>query len=294
MKGRNPSAGPLTAKQLVREARALLAKLAKDRAYLESEDSAEENPDDAIALFSDRNRYARPLSKFAPRLVAAMASRGWIEKRDTRWYLANAGAAWLKRQSAKDDPFREQHQLRGRATRLDEDGRPQSLPVNFGESPLGWLRRRKDKTGAALISEPEYQAGERLARDYYFAQLSPRVTANWASPQSSRRQRRAGPHHGAAITEGALAARQRLDLALDAVGPELSGLLIDVCCHHIGLSQAEKDQGWPQRSAKVILQIGLSRLARHYGLIMGQDDGRTRRIRQWGDDSYRPNLDAWC
>ena len=68
------------------------------------------------------------------------------------------------------------------------------------------------------------------------------------------------------MSDQALASRQRVLQALDAVGPELASILIDVCCHLLGLTEAEKNHGWPQRSGKVILQIALTRLARYYGI----------------------------
>ena len=55
------------------------------------------------------------------------------------------------------------------------------MVVNDAESPLGWLKSRKDRSGRPLITEDQYQAGERLRADYWFAHLSPRVTSNWSA-----------------------------------------------------------------------------------------------------------------
>ena len=79
--------------------------------------------------------------------------------------------------------------------------------------------------------------------------------------------------------------------ALKAVGPETSGILIDVCCELKGLDEAEKTNGWPQRAGKVVLQIALTRLAKHYGLI-APDHSPRRHLRHWGTSDYRPRVDG--
>jgi hypothetical protein len=83
------------------------------------------------------------------------------------------------------------------------------------------------------------------------------------------------------MTEGSVAARQRVRLALEAAGPEFAGLLLDVCCFLKGIEDVERERIWPRSSAKIVLRLGLDRLARHYGYA-AQAVGRVRAdIRVW-------------
>jgi hypothetical protein len=115
-----------------------------------------------------------------------------------------------------------------------------------------------------------------------------------ASLFHASRARRAAPSNAAALRDEVIAAKERVMRALMAVGPEVSGVLVDICCELKGLEDAEKENGWPQRAGKVVLQIALTRLARHYGLI-GDDKQNLagRGFRHWGSEDYRPTLDAW-
>ena len=153
-----------------------------------------------------------------------------------------------------------------------------SVTVDEAESPLAWLARRRGRDGRALIEAHQLQAGERLRADFTCANLMPRTTANWASPVVSDRR---GGERAAHFSETMIAARQRVHAALDAAGPEFAGLLVDVCCFLKGLADIERERTWPARSAKVVLQLGLDRLARHYGYA-GEARGRARApLRTW-------------
>jgi hypothetical protein len=177
------------------------------------------------------------------------------------------------------DAFIGQHLELAQRQIATEFGRA-SVTVNESESPLAWLARRRGRNGRALIEPHQLQAGERLRGDFTRAHLMPRTTSNWASPISSGR-RGAGGEHSADFTETMIAARQRVHQALDAVGPEFGGLLLDVCCFLKGLEDIERERAWPARSAKVVLQLALDRLARHYGFA-AQTRGRSATpIRTW-------------
>ena len=83
-----------------------------------------------------------------------------------------------------------------------------------------------------------------------------------------------------------IAARRRVHQALDAAGPEFSGLLLDVCCFLKGLEDVERERGWPQRTAKVVLQLGLERLARHFGYASETRGCARAPLRTWlADDA---------
>lgn len=152
--------------------------------------------------------------------------------------------------------------------------------VDEGESPLAWLARRRGRQGRALIEPHQLQAGERLRADFTRAHLMPRTTSNFDTPTVSRQRAGAVPNP-AHFTVGMIAARQCVHQALDAVGPEFGGLLIDVCCFLKGLEDIEGERGWPARSGKVVLQLALERLARHYGYAAQVSGPRRSPMRTW-------------
>ncbi|WP_210272813.1 DUF6456 domain-containing protein [Chthonobacter rhizosphaerae] len=169
------------------------------------------------------------------------------------------------------------------------DGRVADVTIDDGESPLAWLATRRDKDGVPLLSPAAFAAGERFRTDYTVAGLMARTTMNWdALGGPAERRAGGGAGGGLLVTEAAMAARDRVNRALSAVGPELGSVLVDVCCHLKGLGDVERDQGWPLRSGKVVLRMALAALARHYGLAEAARGGEAARPRHWGAADYRP------
>lgn len=246
------------------------------------------NGGNVFAVFSPRNGFAKPLMTLNHGEFEYCLLQGWLtEHAPDEWVLSRKGVAAAR---AK----------RG-GGQLADQGLPtrgvvkSPAPVKVTETPLAWLRRRTDRDGHPFITAVQWEAGERLQADFWFARMAPRTTANWDFPAAMRRERRANPGCGAELIGTVAAARERVRCALAAVGPELSGILFDVCGQHRGLADAERAAGWPQRTAKVVLQIALTSLARHYGLLPTNTVQRTAPtpLRHWGADDYRPTLDTW-
>lgn len=225
-----------------------------------------------------RSRLAAPPAD----AVALAARRGWITRASSRdqWRLTAAGREALRRGRASP--------CEGATTAGGRQARSGS------ESPLAWLHARRDRRGRRLVSHAQLEAGERFQADFWHAQMGPRVTSSWSPTPPAHGAPQGSPGVGVEMAESVVAARQRVAAALKAVGPELSGIIVDVCGLQLGVEAIEQRLGWPQRSGKIVLGLALDRLARHYGIIApARGGGQDGAIRHWGAGDYRPTLDEW-
>lgn len=244
--------------------------LTKSAEYLLAE-LAGRKPRDRSRRRSAHAHRERDLAALLAADLVVRNSAGAIE-------VTPAGLAHVARNTpaiADIDPFRAQHLDLSQRAINPTDG---AVIIDDSESPLAWLARRKGRDGRPLIAPVQLQAGERLRAEFTRAQLMPRTTSNWGATVTDDLR---GAGAAAHFTESVIAARQRLRHALDAVGPELSGLLLDVCCFLKNLADIEQERGWPSRSAKVVLQLGLDRLARHYGLDAQARGPARAPVRTW-------------
>lgn len=133
---------------------------------------------------------------------------------------------------------------------------------NIGNTPLSWLLKRKDRSGQAYITYAHLEAGEKLSQDFEYSGLLPKTTGFYDGVPISGKTKRGW--QALCPTERQLAAKGRVNKALDFVGPGLSDILVRVCCFHEGLEQAERQLVWPTRSGKLVLKMALERLVAHY------------------------------
>lgn len=220
-------------------------------------------------------------------VLSTLASQGMLVRSSHGVALSGEGAQLARRLASPSDAFQDRHRDLDLVAVASPAGPAMAL-ANLAESPLAQLVRRKTKDGKPFLSTREYQAGERLRSDYTRGQIMPRLGANWVASVSSGR--RADGSGLTELTDAALAARQRVDLAMEAVGPELSGVLIDICCFLKGLELVEAERGWPVRSAKIVLKTALGALARHYSPADSTHHRRQRHTLHWGAEDYRPKI----
>lgn len=200
-----------------------------------------------------------------------------------RFAISQVGRAHLRRHAARapEERFEAQHREVVRAEIGGEAG-IETVRLNAQESPLDWLRRRRDGAGQPLIGPDAYAAGERLRRDMTLAGMMPSVTARWEGAIASGGGALRDP---ASATDAMIAARQRVRRALDGLGSDFADLLIDLCGFLKGLEQIERDRRWPPRSGKVVVRLALDQLARQYGLSAeARGPSSSRGIRSWAGE----------
>lgn len=217
----------------------------------------------------------------SPGLLASAARAGLVTRQGRRLMPTPEAASFLKRQAAAAEEFAGQHRDLEYAGRRVNDVE-QIVCINRAESPLAALERLKGRDGAPYFPNEALAAGERLASDFDRGGLQPRLTMRYEPRLGSAVK---GGRGGIAdLSDTAVAARMRVGHAVDAMGPDLSGVALDVCCFMKGLETVERERQWPARSAKLMLKTALLALHRHYA---PPSRGGPR---HWGDDDFRPDM----
>jgi len=219
-------------------------------------------------------------------IVSDMEQKKQITVSNKRIKLTDAGLLYLK-QSLNPDELLACAKNATQSASVLVNNEYQQVQINTCESPLMRLFTRKGKTGDTYISMEEFQAGERLRKDFERGQLQPKISASLQGSVGSYRQ--TGFSDANDITDFAIDARNRVGKAIEKLGPELSGVTLDICCFLKGLESVERERRWPPRSAKLMLKTALSQLARHYG-ISGYDNKHSNKCYFWGSDDFRPTI----
>lgn len=220
----------------------------------------------------------------ASAILETVQRLGLVHRHGNQLTARPEARSFLRRAIAEEEEtrFASQHREEVRHEMLVEGVR-QPVLRNAAESALSQLARLKDRAGQPFLPVEALDAGEKLSADFERAHLQPSITMNW---QPSLSQKTKGERGGKVeLTESAMAARDRVSAAIEAMGPELAGVALDICCFGKGLELVERERGWPVRSAKLMLRTALLALARHYA-----PPATRRRSHHWGEEGYRPDL----
>lgn len=220
---------------------------------------------DSFALADGRRAPARD--------VFALIRSGVLTGDRKQCRRTSTTADWLKRASLDASAFAAQHRI--------IEQKPDGTLINLAESPLARLA-----SGETAFLEPhQVEAGERVRRLIERAQLQPRVTMSYSAAHTGGDRR----SKAAEISDLATDARRAVADIHRVLPRDCAGVVVDVCGLLKGLQEVERDRGWPRRSAKLVLRIGLDQLAQHYGLgpfAIGKDSARQRR---WMEEGARPD-----
>jgi hypothetical protein len=234
-----------------------------------------------------------PKLKIAENIQAVPENTTFLWRKGA-WRLQSDSAGHIKRAStalsAALDSLKLAGVLQEQAPGLFRFGNLALRPlINDEESPLIRLANLKNLDGSPYLDVEQVRAGERLRRDHDRAMLNARVTTSYeASGSSGGRMSQFSDNHIEKLTENALTSREYVHRALQSVGPELSGILMHVCCMASGLEQAEQLLKLPRRAGKAVLQLALTRLARHYGFKVTLHHAGPQRIGHWAVEGFRP------
>ena len=127
------------------------------------------------------------------------------------------------------------------------------------------------------------EAARRIERLFERAHLQPRLTALYDPARTARETGRGAGD----ISDLAADARANLSRLVAALPPDCAGVVLDVCGFSKGLQTIESERGWPRRSAKLVLRIGLEQAARLFGLAPSASGPRHGAMEAWiGPGAY--------
>ncbi|MEQ1708910.1 MAG: DUF6456 domain-containing protein [Terricaulis sp.] len=217
---------------------------------------------DGYAVFAKGDRRRRPSMRLPPHVVRELETSGAIGAlADGAFALTQAGRARVRRGGAEvGEQYLAQHADVVSRHVAEAAGvvRPvRGLELNPSVRRLGALR---GASGAPWLSGAELAAAARLRNDWEIGQSGLVRGSDWsAAPKGGGRR---GP--GSAL-EGAMAfhcdARRRVADDLASMAPPLRRVVERICLYDDGLEALERAEGWPARSCKLALKLGLAQLA---------------------------------
>ena len=217
-----------------------------------------------FAVYPGGDLRRRPSARLSARTVRELEADGaltHVRSKDV-YILSDAGRAWLARENARpQERYQAQHGEIVDRVVMDGDG---DARVARGVEANGVIKRLsalRDGQGALWLSPSELLAAQRLRADWEAGQAGLYRGADWSAPPRSGAARSGGNGFEAALAAGC-DARARVNAALNSLAAPLRRVVERVCLLEDGLEAIERREGWPARSGKIALKLGLAQLAK--------------------------------
>lgn len=157
------------------------------------------------------------------------------------------------------------------------------VPERDATSALGMLGRSRGGE-AAFLAPHQLEAARRVQTVFERSQLRQRTTMHYGPRVGD-----GGSSRGNDIGDMAADARKQLAEIYRSLPADCAGVVMDVCGFEKGLQEIETERGWPRRSAKLVLRIGLETLAQRFGLTACATGLESPRATSWLADGARPS-----
>lgn len=225
---------------------------------------------DCYGVFPRGDRRRRPTARMAASQVGILQSSGAIKPLGQDIFaISEAGRSSARRIGAlPGEAFVAQHLEIQHRSVVDESGITLTVRGVARDTLLRRLGGLSNGAGVAWLNADELAAARMLRADWEQSQQGlTRGSDLAAAPQSGNAR---GPGNA---QERRMAircdAQRRIAKALDELAQPLRRIVERVCLSEQGLEAIERDEGWPARSAKLALKLGLAQLASAYVAAKG-------------------------
>lgn len=235
-----------------------LARLAKGDATLHPISGGNE-----YGLLAKRDRRCRPLLRLSAGDVRGLEADGVIEACGADGYvLSRAGAARVVREAAEPgETYLAQHvELIARDV-IGVDGDVRKVRGVDPEVVMRKLAALRGADGAAWLSQAELSAASKLRADWSVAEIGLMRASDWTGALRSEASSRGAYNAQEAAMARRCDARRRVTDGLARLAAPLRRVVERVCLYEEGLEALERAEGWPARSGKLALKLGLAQLA---------------------------------
>jgi hypothetical protein len=213
-----------------------------------------------VYVKGDRRR--RPVVRLSAAEVRELEAVGAIEVvRDGVFSLSKAGASRVLRDEAPGaEQFISQHAAVVARDVITPDGEMRRVRGLDAEASMRRLAGLRDTAGGAWLSEAELAAASRLRADWAVSEIGALRGSDWTAAPIGSTSRGAANAQEAAMARRC-DARRRVAEALAQLAPQLRRAVERVVLEEQGLETLERSEGWPARSGKLALKLGLAQLA---------------------------------